>query len=422
MGFGVPELLRRLKPEPPRFLNPDQVEPVPSFDRQPELLTRAPVAAPALTPPIFDTSEPVLERTPVAVDPAGMGAAPTLITRNDRGRPLSAVGEDPLTRDQDLLRAQQDYKAPFSKKDFALQTLFGFLRGGLPGAGLSAIDYGANQDTRNQMAVGSDMARTQGRINDELLTRNQNNDLLNDQSTRQYRNAQTVELLSRASRPERPANVQTGKAIQPDGTAIQMERNPTTGQWEVSLQDGQPIVVAPPPKTSPKVKVNVPGVGELEVSPDSALGYYGAQGNRADTLTRDNEKAGQQNASIEQNIASAREEQSKVEQALRDTAPTITKPGITYSDGSSDPPTVTRNPVYADLESRRDKLIDDQRRWGAEKKPVVSTPRGAGFKPARDGKFHYTPEQIRQSLKPGQTYEDVLRQLKARPNVMIDEN
>lgn len=67
------------------------------------------------------------------------------------------------------------------------------------------------------------------------------------------------------------------------------------------------------------------------------------------------------------------------------------------------------------LEEKRDGLqlrIDDAR------KSLQSTVPTSG---SGDGKFHYTPDQIRRSLKPGQNYNDVLRQLQARPNVVIDQ-
>lgn len=59
----------------------------------------------------------------------------------------------------------------------------------------------------------------------------------------------------------------------------------------------------------------------------------------------------------------------------------------------------------------------------AQPEPDVpaSAPQATGpAKPADDGKYHYTEEQIRAALKPGQTYEDVLSKLKARSNVVID--
>jgi hypothetical protein len=73
-----------------------------------------------------------------------------------------------------------------------------------------------------------------------------------------------------------------------------------------------------------------------------------------------------------------------------------------------------------DLEQRRDELqlqIKDARD-ALQSSSVPSSPQSA-VRP--DGKYHYTPDQIRRALRPGQSYESVLRQLQSRPNVVIDQ-
>jgi hypothetical protein len=55
--------------------------------------------------------------------------------------------------------------------------------------------------------------------------------------------------------------------------------------------------------------------------------------------------------------------------------------------------------------------------------PKQPLPEGMGVStgPASDGKHHYTPAQIRSSLKNGWTYEMALKVLQARPDVVIDK-
>jgi hypothetical protein len=158
-----------------------------------------------------------------------LGAPPILIRRNNKNRPLEALGgQDSLERDQALLDAQSAYKAPRSTKDLLITLGLGFVGGGIPGAVRQGLGYELNQDVRNQDAVGSDMAQTQERLQRGLLQRNQVNDLLNDQSTREYRNAQTADILTRATRPpksdskfiERPDGVYEVSATNPDGRKI----------------------------------------------------------------------------------------------------------------------------------------------------------------------------------------------------------
>lgn len=123
------------------------------------------------------------------------------------------------------------------------------------------------------------------------------------------------------------------------------------------------------------------------------------------------------NAQIQTSINEALREKAKVASALRDTAQTV--PDI---QGGRDYGTKKPNPIYEDLQ-KHDRNLDNQiREWRMKLKPESVGPKTSGaIKPARDGKFHYTPDQIRQSLAPGQTYEEIYGKLKANPRVIIEE-
>lgn len=53
--------------------------------------------------------------------------------------------------------------------------------------------------------------------------------------------------------------------------------------------------------------------------------------------------------------------------------------------------------------------------------PKISARKPRPVKPSGDGKYHYTPAQIKAALQPGQSYDDIVKQLKAHPGVIIDQ-
>jgi len=91
------------------------------------------------------------------------------------------------------------------------------------------------------------------------------------------------------------------------------------------------------------------------------------------------------------------------------------------------------NAVYTDqqkavvqrLTTQRQQALNDAndfRTKGDEAATMPVAPKTQGtVKPAKDGKWHYTVDQIRASLQPGQTYEEIYAQLKANPKVVIEE-
>lgn len=143
---------------------PEQPVSQPEF-LAPSPMTRQPPMAPIESPEIAPAEHLITRET----QPLNYIPPEPYVVRNNKGRPTGAEGGfDQLSRNQVLLEAQRNYKAPLSWKDIGLSMLRGFIGGGVPGAAVGAIDYGLNQDTRNAYAVGGDMRRTQGAIDSDL--------------------------------------------------------------------------------------------------------------------------------------------------------------------------------------------------------------------------------------------------------------
>ncbi len=122
-------------------------------------------------------------------------------------------------------------------------------------------------------------------------------------------------------------------------------------------------------------------------SAELTAGREGAGDERANEANR------QENARTQANIKSAQYEQTKVESALKSTAPMVTRTRY-------DPSTARnveyeeRNPIYTDLENRRDRLIDTIRTLNGQIKPIV-TPRTSSASPGFKAPTGvYTEQQV----------------------------
>ena len=235
-----------------------------------------PETASMAEPPVMTRAQPAPVEQAPGTDPnlqfrqGGTAAAPlnrfdpnpAAVIFNNKMRPTGIeAGGDPNA----LLRAQQEYKAPISKKDMALQALFGFLQGGIGGAVGNVARYGLDQNYRNQQVMGRDIANTQGQIQQGVLQRNQENDLANDKSVRNARTAQMAELTRKSKIPPR---VQTGKETLEDGSVIMTERHEDGSFGPAKNADGTPVVLSRP---KAKVKVKLRDGREIEVDP--AIAY-----------------------------------------------------------------------------------------------------------------------------------------------------
>lgn len=187
-------------------------------------------SAGADTPPPIERDPYEGARNPSIPTLAQVGAPPTMIQRNNKGRPVAIIGgDDRVAANQELIRAQEGYKAPRSTKD----QILAFLTGGIPGG----IAYATDQNTRNRWAVGEDISKEQGQIGQELALRKSQNDLLNDQTERGYKEAQTQKL---------------NRVVDP-------QFNISPGQERVEIgADGQPHIIysrPPSPRASQKPPV-----------------------------------------------------------------------------------------------------------------------------------------------------------------------
>jgi hypothetical protein len=214
-------------------------------------------------------------------------ATTPMVVYNNKSRPIGVEGGgDVIQRNEALLKAQEGYKAPRSMKEMAKQAFFGFLQGGIPGAIMNTAHYGLDQNYRNQVTMGGDIANTQGIIKRESALQNQRNELLNDESQRGLRDAQTAGVIERTNRPpktdskfiERVDGVYEVSAEHPDGRKVggipaearNKNANPTRyfetpdGVWGVN--DEHPDGFKVP---------NIPGTPKEE-KPDYAAGAQAA--------------------------------------------------------------------------------------------------------------------------------------------------
>lgn len=155
--------LRRVVSSRPAFLQDEPLDPKTVPDRMSGVASspqRSALPFPEVSNEI-DTV-PIERRTePVAPNLADMKAPPTMIQRNNKGRPVAIVGgHDPIANNQELIRAQEGYKAPRSTKD----QLLALATGGIPGA----IGYATDQNVRNRWAVGDDIASEENQIARDL--------------------------------------------------------------------------------------------------------------------------------------------------------------------------------------------------------------------------------------------------------------
>lgn len=288
------------------------------------------------------------------------------VTTDMSGRPTPVViGGDPEQQVLARRRALEAYQPQKeSKKSLLLRTLLGQLRGGLVGEGGSLdtlLGRGGAFDRR-----GKDEAWKQQQLSGVYGQLDR---------TRADRRAGLQDRLlgaqvKKAEAPTVPPlrNVQLGSAVLDDGRTVQMERTETG--WKMSTgPNGQPITTKPAPANKPKVKVNVPGVGPIEVTPEAALGYYGTLENRNSQQEQKADEANFTNAQVDANIKSTEQQLAKVGEALANTSETIVT--ATYSDGTSDK---APNPRYNDLKNEQQQLQRELRDWQAKRKaPPVLT-------------------------------------------------
>lgn len=267
------EETRRLLAEPVVTSQPHQMRLLRSPSTTPE-----PLPHPALTYPTAATvPEPAY--TPVV----NAGPAP-VTTIGPHGRPQLIRGLENSVEGQRGLRGELQSYQPQKRrgfKDFAVDALVNFVRGGLPGVALGAVHRVADPEFEDRAWQQQQLQRTDQNI-DQLLQEQRaglSDRLLNSQVLENE--AQAEAATTRAHQLTRPA---TRRVAQSDGTVIQEERDPATGEWSVSMRQGaaglEPVVLMRP-KPERLVTVQTPD-GPLTVPHTTALQYYGQIGARND--------------------------------------------------------------------------------------------------------------------------------------------
>ena len=240
--------------------------------------------------------------------------APPMAKRGEYNRPQREfIGEG--TQDERTLaynQAVEGYK-PQKAKGFWDRWLkpalvgggIGFLAGGpggaIGGAATNTLRSAFDPTSPNKDWRTRELAQSRGEVGGVYARRKAEDEDVSRQLGQQKTAADIGLARTRtrdiAERAKTERNVQVGTAVLDDGRTIQMERKGDT--WVMSRgPDGQPIVRKPAPSSKEKVRVDVPGVGPLEVTPESALGYYGAMENRQYQRGQDAEEKTQTQAEV----------------------------------------------------------------------------------------------------------------------------
>lgn len=308
-------------------------------------------------PPLINPVPPV-EFNPIADYHAPtpnldeLGPPPIMIRRNNKQRPLEALGgADDLERDTALYDAQSTYKAPRSTKDFLLRLATGLISGGLPGAAAQGLGYELNQDVRNQDAVGSDMARTRGRIETAQ-------DRINEGLKRRRAGLQNELTLSQiAENQVQAARVPT----------VKLEPFPvdTDGDGIPDREEFRPVVPGAVRNVYQKPRAERAPILKQVQNPDGTISTKKSTDNGASWVEvpeLTSRPAPKDDIDPSGNIQAARDEQAKIDAGLAQIAEQL----------KSTPPLVDGypNPAYEELNrraaqgtSRRQHLDDQIRGW-----------------------------------------------------------
>lgn len=439
-GSSVYEAIRRLS----RGNQIDQPETKPDMP----ILSRGPISTTTPDPNASTiTPRPMVE--PVSRFPAPTDVSPEPLDRNVQPATpsLNTIGPPPvmmLTRDghavsatggkdnldslQTLARTQEgEIPKRESKKMIALRTGLGFVFGGIPGAASTAVGDISDRRALDRGKINRNLANTEGQIGRELAVRHSQNTILNDQSKRELENAQAIRALREP---------------------LTREPGFTLGEGQIRYAaDGKPIATGPAKTRSAKPPVKQADEQGNVYLADAETGepLRDAQGGiRYSTRTKPPkpDESPKDYATRQRNFVAAQSkykgliEEEKAAATAKDQAyAAYSQAKARYPQNADIQPDVIAAKAEADRaqahyatfwgkkDAAKAEMLQHGDGVGADGEPIapkaVSPQRPV--KPARDGKYHYTPDQIRGALKPGQTYENVLKQLSARPNVIIDQ-
>lgn len=240
--------------------------------------------------PLFGVESPLYDPEPIPVRPATrifddstLGEPPSpivnvgpppLTTTDRRGRPVIVPGlpaTERVSAEQELMGKLQSYepRKRSTLRQIGMAALRGFGAGG-PGGAVAGAIFGTGTALLDPTAEDRawrdrQIAESQQR---QVLARQDQRAGLSDELLR----AQVEETRAQAEarRNPRPRLVEQ---VLPDGTQILTPEAPgvVTGRTR-------------PP--TPRIAVDVPGVGPIEATPEAALGYYGQVGRREEDANK----------------------------------------------------------------------------------------------------------------------------------------
>ena len=229
--------------------------------------------APPLAPPLpeprpmrpMPTAEPIA-REPVEIPPTPpvVAGPPPLTTTDRKGRPrlMSDIGsEERIEAERQLMDELRNYepKKRSRLRMIGMSALRGLAAG--PGGALSGALWGGlasvvDPTLEDKQWQAEQMAQSQQRAQQAMSERRfgLQDELLEAQ-------------VNEARRAPRPRLV---PHVQPDGT-------------EILVPEQVGVVTGRPRPATPRIAVDVPGVGPIETTPEAAIGYYGQVGAREAT-------------------------------------------------------------------------------------------------------------------------------------------
>lgn len=302
---------------------------------------------------------------------------------------------DPMSDYERNLIAYQPQKE--SKKKIALRTALGFLFGGIPGAvgtlGGELLDRRGHDRNWQQ----NELARV-GKVQDQIGDR---------------RRSGLQEGLIRSQIGENEAQAERARR-----EPLQREPGYTLGEGQVRYDAKGNVISTGPAKQAAerqglvRTRKNADGTESTLISRDNGRTWEAVDDLTSAAPPEKADTSGFTNDQLTKAIAEAQSERDLIDERLKTTPKTIP----TNTLGVEAP-----NPEYHQLEERSRKLHSDILDWKTKMKAPTLT-RGGASKPARDGRFHYTPAQIRAKAEAsGVSYDALLNTLKGNKQVVIDQ-
>lgn len=369
-----------------------------------------------------------------------LGAPPVMITHNNKGRPVAAIGgDDPIANNMQLIREQEGYKAPRSTKD----QILAFVQGGLPGG----IDYATNQNTRNRWATGEDIQSEEGQIARDLGVQSKQASITatkqrpifqaSVQDEREINNALSQYNKLEEYDPDNPAYSGLKDYFESRGLKVpkKLKGSNVVANWS----NGQLVLTDKTSGATIGATRDGAQVADAGRTPNTA-GLTPNQQASVDTRVSEGQKnrearkanvdaiikavAGRQDKQIAATIAQMGDPQEMYGAASDLWGQAQEKESQANSMGiKTEADVATKKQLLEDAQKLKETTVKIQQ----EARKAASGQRAIN-KPSSDGKHHYSMTQIQATIDPktgltknGKRLEEVLSALKSRANVVIDQ-